>query len=479
MLLASIGGLLGIAVAWWGIGTLTAWLSNGRDNFTLHAELNGMVLTVTLALAVGTGLLFGLTPALQATRVDVAPALKDVRAGDGMVLGRRLRTGPMLVVAQLVLSLVLLVAAGLFGRTLSNLHAIELGFDREQVLLFSIRPSAIGYQGPELFALFERLRGELRGLPGVQGVSLSTRPLPMGGGTMGPVDIRGAKPTTSGEDPPAAVYATVGPDFFTTMRIPFAGRDFTAGDRAGAPRVAIVNRRLAGLLGPENPVGRTAMVPFYDDQFEVVGVVDDALAFGLKEEKRPIIYFSYLQAQRPPGTMTFEIRTAGAPLALAGAVRQTVRQADPRLAVYDLETQGAHVDQAISTEITLARLSTAFAMLALVIAAIGVYGTVAFAVARRTNEIGIRLTLGAQRRRIVWMVLRGVLVLTAVGLAIGMPMALVGSRYVRSLLYGIDPHDPVAIAFGLTALAACGLMAGIVPAWRASRIDPMVALRHE
>jgi ABC-type antimicrobial peptide transport system permease subunit len=243
--------------------------------------------------------------------------------------------------------------------------------------------------------------------------------------------------------------------------------------------VAIVNRRLAGLLGPENPVGRTAMVPFYDDQFEVVGVVDDALAFGLKEEKRPIIYFSYLQAQRPPGTMTFEIRTAGAPLALAGADRQTVRQADPRLAVYDLETQGAHVDQAISTEITLARLSTAFAMLALVIAAIGVYGTVAFAVARRTNEIGIRLTLGAQRRRIVWMVLRGVLVLTAVGLAIGMPMALVGSRYVRSLLYGIDPHDPVAIAFGLTALAACGLMAGIVPAWRASRIDPMVALRHE
>ena len=479
LVLASLGAALAIAVAWWGIGVLTRLLSNGRDNFTLHAELNWTVLGVTLALAVIAGLLFGLAPALQATRVDVAPALKEVRASHGRRARRGLAVGPALVTAQIVLSLVLLVGAGLFGRTLANLHAIELGFDREHLLLFSIRPSTLGYRGEELVALFERVRGEIGRLPGVQNVSLSTRPLPMGGGTTGPVGVLDVQPAPLRADgrPPSAVFATVGPGFFATMRIPVAGREFTDRDSAAAQKVAIVNRRLATMFGLANPVGRT--LTMVDDRLEIVGVAEDALSFTLTGEKRPIVYFPYLQALQPPGQMTYEIRTAGPPLGLAGAVRTTVRRIDARLAIHDLETQAAHVDQAISTEITMARLCAAFAALALAIACVGLYGTVAFNVSRRTNEIGIRMTLGAQRRRIVWMVLREVLVMTAVGLAIGIPLALLGSRWVKALLYGVEADDPVAIAIAVALLVVCGLAAGVMPARRAARIDPMVAVRHE
>ena len=478
VLMAAAGGLLGIALAWWGIGALTHLLANGRDNFTLHAELNWTVLAITLTLSVVSGILFGLAPALQAAHVQVAPALKDL----GAETARRWRgrsLGRTLVVTQLVLSLVLLVGAGLFGRTLGKLHAIELGFDREDVLLFAIRPASIGYRGADLIALFERLRGELGRLPGALSVTVSTAPLPMGGGTMAPIAIVDAPPPASapGGRPPSAVLATVGPAFFTTMRIPIGGRDFNEGDASAAPKVAIVNRRLASLFNLANPIGRTLILD--KDRFEIIGVAADALAFALKEDKRPIVYFTYPQVPRPPGTMTYEIRTAGRPLALAGAVRQTVRDVDARLAIHDLQTQAAHVDQGISTEITLARLCTAFAALALVMACVGLYGTVAFNVARRTNEIGIRMTLGAQRRRIVWMVLRDVLVLTCVGLAIGIPLAIVASRYVRSLLYGIEPHDPLAIGIALAALIVCSLTAGVFPARRASRIDPMIAVRHE
>jgi predicted permease len=270
----------------------------------------------------------------------------------------------------------------------------------------------------------------------------------------------------------------VGPEFFETMQIPIAaGRDFTSRDLAGTPRAVIVNRRLARLFGLENPVGQT--LTRRTEQFAIVGVVEDALTFQLKEDRRPVAYFAYLQAERPSGQLTYEVRTAGNPLSLAGAVRETVRRVDSRIAIHELKTQAAHIDQAISREITLARLCSGFAALALIIACVGLYGTVAFNVARRTNEIGIRMTLGAQRIRIVWMVLRDVLFMTAAGLAIGIPLALVGSRYVKTLLYGIEPGDPVAIASGIAALVVSSALAGLVPARRASRIDPMIAVRHE
>jgi len=480
VLLSTAGGVLGIAVGWWGIRVLTELLSNGRENFTLHAELNWTVLGVTFGLSTLTGLLFGLAPALQATRVDVAPALKEVRAGHAPRRRRLLGfgLGHTLVTAQIVFSLVLLVAAGLFGRTVSKLHAIQLGFERENVLLLTIRPGSVGYKGPELFQLYERVRADLGNVPGARNVSLSSGALPMGGGTLAPVGIVGAEAVTGADGRPArAALATVGPGFFTTMGIPLSGRDLNDQDITGAKPVVVVNRRLAKLFGVEAPVGRTMTMG--KDQFEIVGVVDDALTFTLKEERKPVAYFSYLQASRAPYGMVFEVRTASNPLGLAGAARQVVRGIDSRIAVHDVKTEAAHIDQAISSEITLARLCTAFAALALLIACVGLYGMVAFNVTRRTNEIGIRMTLGARRLTIVWMVLRDVLLMTTVGLAIGVPIALASSRYVRSLLYGVEPTDPVSILVGVGALVLCGIAAGALPAHRASRIDPMVAVRHE
>jgi macrolide transport system ATP-binding/permease protein len=476
LLLASIGGALGVVVAFWGIGVLTNLLSNGRENFTLHAELNWPVLAVTLALSLATGLMFGLAPALHATRVDVAPALKEVRASDapprrfGQTLGRTL------IVAQVALSLLLLVGAALFGRSLGKLRQIEPGFDRKNVLLFTIRPSSVGYSGEALPRLFETVRNDLSRLPGVLDVSLSVAPLPMGGGTMAPVSIPGAR-TASVDGTAKAVLGSVGPGFFRTMRIALTGRDFSDRDIAGATPVAIVNRQLARSFGLDHALGRTMTLG--KDSFEIVGVADNALTFGLKGESRPAVYFPYLQARRPPGGMTYEIRTAGPPTGLAPAVRQTVRQADARLAIYDLKTQVAHIDQEISTEITLARLCVVFAALALIIACVGLYGTVAFNVARRTSEIGVRMTLGARGGQIVWMVLREIVVMTAIGVGIGTPLALAGSGYVRTLLFDVQPRDPAAMTIAVGALMLCALAAGLIPARRAAGIDPMTAIRHE
>jgi ABC-type lipoprotein release transport system permease subunit len=262
------------------------------------------------------------------------------------------------------------------------------------------------------------------------------------------------------------------------MQIPItAGRDFNERDETGAPPVAIVNRRLAKAFGLDNPIGRTLVQA--NRQYEIVGLVEDALIFMLKEETRPIVYFSSLQRQRPLDQMSYEVRVAGDPLKYAAIVRQIVREADSRIAVFDVKTQAAHLDQSISSQITLARLCTAFAALALIIACVGLYGTVTFSVERRTSEFGIRMTLGAQAGSVLWMVLREVFVMAVLGLAIGVPVVLAGSRYVKSLLYEIEPNDPWAITLAIATLLASGLLAGFVPARRASRIDPMIALRHD
>jgi predicted permease len=475
VLLSSIGGALGIAVAWWGIRVLTALLSNGRENFTLHAELNWNVLAVTTALSVMTGVLFGLAPALHSTRVDLTPALKDTGGRGTPRPRRRIGLGSALIVAQVALSLLLLVSAALFDRTVSSLHAIPLGFNRDHVLLFTIRPSAVGYQGAAAIRLFESVHDRLRQLPGVVDVGISQQRLPSGGGTAARVTIDGLPPDETARH---VVITSVGPGFFKTMRISMlSGREFTAGDDAAAPRAAIINRRFVSSFALDNPVGR--IVGVGQSRYQIVGVSDNALTFDLKEAGRPAIYFSYLQNAGTVSQMTYEIRTIADPLALAGAVREVIRAADSRLAIHQMTTQAAHIDQAISTEITLARLSSVFAAIALVIACVGLYGTVAFNVSRRTLEIGIRSALGATRLRIMWMVVRDVLAMAAAGLAVGLPLVLAGSRYVKSFLYGIVPNDPMSIAAAVALVLLAGMLASYVPASRAARIDPLRAMRCE
>jgi ABC-type lipoprotein release transport system permease subunit len=230
-------------------------------------------------------------------------------------------------------------------------------------------------------------------------------------------------------------------------------------------------------MGVADPVGRSLAIG--SSRYQIVGVAGNALSFSLKEDVRPAVYLPYLQSTRPTGQMTYEVRTAGDPFDLAEPVREAVRRLDSRIAVHEMTTQTSHVDQAISTEITLAKLCSAFAALALVIACVGLYGTVAFNVARRTTEIGIRSALGASAGRIVWMILRDVCVMAAAGLALGLPLVLAGSRYVKAFLYGIAPNDPAALAAAVAVLLAAGLLAGFVPARRASRIDPLSAMRCE
>ena len=485
VLLASLGGLLGVAVAIAGIRFLTLLLGAGQSDFALHAQLNWHVLGAAAALSLATGVLFGLAPALESTRVELVAALKEARLGRpgarslwGAGLGRALVAG------QIALSLLMLVAAGLFVRTLSNLESVELGFNRQSLLIFHLDALKAGYQGPAIAAFYANLREQFAAIPGVRGASLSDSTLVTAGFRM-PVSLAGS------QDRLTTQLMEVGPTFFATMQIPIvAGRGIEERDRPGAPAVAVINERFARERFPgRNPLGQHLDLWRYlnlgEDQqtlardMEIVGVAKDAIYGGLRDRIDPVLYFPYDQGYPLPDEMVFALRTAGDPLGYVRTVRQIVQRTDARVPVAEIQTESAEVDGTISQEIMLARLCTMFALLALAIACVGLYGTVAYNVARRTGEIGIRLALGAQRGRLVWMVLREVLVLAAVGIAISVPAALAASKLVESFLFHTQPNDPLSLAAAVATLLAAAVVAGYLPARKAARIDPMAALREE
>ncbi len=478
VLLASLGGALGVALAIWGIRFLALLLGGGQSDFTLHPELNWRVLCAMAALSLLSGALFGLAPALQATRVDVMPALKETRSGQtggrhslwGGGMGR------LLVVGQIALSLLMLVAAGLFVRTLSNLQSVDIGFSRENVLLFHLEASKAGHKGPEIAAFYGDLRKRFSEIPGVRAASLSDESM-IDGGWGESIRVQGAK-----RDPETRVMS-VGPKFFEAMQIPIlVGRGIEERDRPGSPQVAVVSERFAKVnFGDRNPLGQRLI---FDKgktvarDMEIVGVSRDTHYGGLKRRIPPVVYFPYDQGYPLPEDMVFQLRTAGDPLTYVNAVREIVRRADSHLPVADIRSQAEEIDRSISEETTLARLCTVFALLALTIACVGLYGTVAYNVARRTSEIGIRMALGAQRGRLVWLALREVLMLAGIGIAVSVPIALTSSKLVESFLFGMKRNDPWALATAVATLLAAALVAGYLPARRASSIDPMVALRN-
>ncbi len=484
VMLSFLGALLGLLVAYWGIESITWLLANGRDNFTLRANLNWQVLGFTLALSLVTGIVFGLAPAIQATGIDLTPALKETRASAprGRVgrLGFRLRGNQLLVVAQIAISLLLVISAGLFVRTVSNLHSVELGFNREHVLLFSLNARQAGYKDAALSRFYAGLRDRFRTIPGVRSAAVSDFPLVSHYWNSERVTVPGA-PAQTGR-PRETGLLKVDPSFLATMQIPIIlGRGIEERDMA-SPRIAVVNEMFAAkFFGKEYPIGRTIGIgdPKAPADIEIVGVAKNAHYNSLQEEIPEVAYIPYTQNLGGLGRMFFALRTAGDPLAPVGAVRQIVGQTDRSVPLTDINTQSRQIDQTIGQERTFANLCTCFAALALLIACVGLYGTMAYTVARRTSEIGVRMALGAMRHDIVWIVLREVLALAAAGLVIGLAAAWEITRFVESFLFGTKPNDPLTVALSVAIFAAAGLAAGYTPASRASRIDPMKALRNE
>jgi predicted permease len=470
-MLGSLGGAFGVLFAIWGMRSLTLLLSNGRENFTLHAELNWSVLGVTAALSVVCGLLFGLAPAIQSTRPDVMPALKNGRGG-----GPRRRSQHVLVVAQIAISFLLLVAAGLFVRTLNKLDSVQLGYAREHILLFSLNARQAGHRDPEITTFYTDLLKRFESIPGVRSATVSQSSIinadRAGETYRGPIKIDAV--TTLG-----AGVMVVGPRFLTTMQIPIlAGREIDDRDQPGSTPVAVISERLARTyFGNENPVGRR--ITFLDEKrdLQIVGVSANLRYGDLKHESPMTVFVAF--SQFSPDRVTYALRTAGDPLRYVRSVYEIVRKADSRIPVTNVVTQAAEIDRTISQEVTFAKLSTGFAVLALLIACVGLYATMSYSVARQVGEIGIRMALGAQRGAVVWMVLRRVLILAAVGLAIGVPTALSASQLVKSFLFETQPNDPGTLALACVVLLSAAILAGYAPARRASRIDPLAALRQE
>jgi predicted permease len=477
IVLASLGGALGILVAMAGIGVLTRLLANGPEGFTLHPELDWPVLLVTLGLSLLCGVAFGLVPAIRSSRPALMPTLRGTTMSESRTRVHgvsRLNLTHTLVVSQIAISLLLLVAAGLFVRTLSNLQSIELGFDPDDVLLFELNAPQAGYTQPAAAAYYADLRRRLVEIPGVRAASLAHESLIRAGRQL-PITVNGVRAT-------GTRILSAGPDFFTTMRVPMLhGREIDERDRNGTPPVAVVSDVFArAYFGGENGLGRH--IRFGDERLdmEVVGVAATVRYGGLKDEITPLVYVPYAQITSPPlEAMTYALRTEGDPLRYIGVVREVVRQADARIPLADVRTQTAEIDETINQEIVFARLCSAFAILALMIASVGLYGTMAYTVGRRTNEIGIRMALGARQGTVIWMVLRQVCVLAVLGLAISLPIALGTSKLVESFLFDTQPNDPVALAAAVSILLSAALLAGYGPARRASRISPMSALRQD
>jgi predicted permease len=475
LVLSLAGGALGIVVSAWVGRALIASLPYEGAVRSLSADPDLRVGLFAFALAAATGILFGIIPALQTTRVAVASTLKNEA---GAVIGGSapFRFRRVLVVAQIALSLLLLVGAGLFTRSLQNLRALDPGFQPERLVTFNIDPSLNGYDVPRRRAIFDRVREEIAAEPGVRAVTLSDIPFMTNSNSSSTIGIPGREPRDDEDWNPN--FAFVGPDFLDTMGLTLvAGRDIADTDGPGAPKVAVVNESFARTYFPgQDALGRRFSWRREQFDVEIVGVARDGKAANLREEGKSFVYAPYAQ-QDIVGGVTYYVRASGEPEALFARMHEVVRRIDPALPVTELKTMRAQIRESLFVERMVAALSAAFGVLATLLAALGLYGVMAFAVSLRTREIGIRMALGAERRDVMKMVLRDVAILVALGVALGLPGGYGIGRVIETQLFGLNARDPLTYATATATLLLASLLAGYVPARRATRVDPMVALR--
>ncbi len=482
MLLSGIGGATGLLFASWFSDALVRLISSGGTPIVLDVRPNPVILAFTAGAAVCTGALFGLAPAFRGTHVDVTPAMKDSGAMLAGSRSGRVSLSKSLVVTQVALSLLLLVGAGLFLRTLENLRDQEFGFDRNHMLMFGVDPMQAGYSGARINGLYTKLLGALRSIPGVRSASISQLGLITGWQNSGPIYVDGF--TSKSEDDSFADWNAVGSNFFETVGVHrLFGRGIEERDIGGASRVAVVNETLARhFFGGANPIGRHFNPGTEHDMkndYEIIGVVQSAKYADVREVPPPTFYIPYTLNPPRPGGMYFEVNTALNPSAMVAAVRTAVRQVDSDLPVFDLKTQDAQIDESLMQERLFAQLSGFFGALAVLLAGIGLYGLLSYAVTQRLREIGIRMAFGALPRDVLRLVIQQGIGLTLVGLAIGIAAALAFTRLIGSFLYGVQTTDPLTFFAVSLLLLVVAFLACYIPARRAMRVDCMVALRYE
>jgi predicted permease len=478
LLLAVVGGVCGVLLAQWGVTILVNLVA---EQTPLDTRPDSAVLAFTAGVSILAGLLFGLVPAVRASKTDLATAMKEKSRTRSRL--RRFSLSSAMVVLQVGLSMVLLTGAGLFARSLLNLQNENVGFDRSNMLLVGIDPRLAGYKPAGLPALYQQVLERIGNLPNVRSVSLATYSPMSGSHRQSSFNLPGYTPQP--DEDLVVEDMLVGPKYAETLGIPLLrGRDLGIRDNVSAPRVALVNETFANrYFKDQNPVGRNFT---FDDETDngqmlaIVGVIGDVKTEDAREKPEPAVYRPILQlADEAAYSVNIQVRTAGDPNSSTQPVRQTINAIDDKIPIYGVTTLEEQVRGTLGQDRLIAQLVSFFGALALILACIGLYGVMAQGVARRTSEIGIRMALGARGGNIAWMILRETLVLVLLGLVIGVPIALVAAKLISSQLFGLKPADPLALISAAVVLTLVALLAGYVPARRASRVNPLNALRYE